>query len=141
MNEHLTPDLISRVLKLPASYCCSYSKDYKNIKLVCKDTNIKRFISIHEFVYTHCIDFLVGYSNGMLSTHESVYEKIDNRNISTLRYTLKLTVPNLMDGGHSEHIEPFESKALIPMYAYAVKWLIVYRESNPQLSKYWINKL
>lgn len=140
MIKELTPEFISTVMKLPYDLCGVYNSLNKAIEIVCKETSTEKTVNIHEFIYTHCTDFLLSYANGLSTHSKTKYEEVNNRKIPRLYYRISLTVPNLMDGGASTHKEIFEGNTPLLLYVNAVEWLITYRRSNPQLSKFWINK-
>lgn len=139
MKKELTQSFASKVLKIGKSHKATYCIKYLNIEVENIATKEVRFINIHEFIHTHCRDFLLSYSNGLTINAVTKYSELDAR-ISELSFDIFLTVPNLLDGGADEHIETFRSLSELHLYVSAIEWLIKYREDNPKLSKFWINR-
>lgn len=139
MKQELTEEFVAKVLKLGKNYKVKYSVQYLNIEVVNIETGDVRYINIHEFIHTHCRDFLLSYANGLKTTCETKFSDIDNR-IVRLSFEISLTVPNLLDGGNSSFVERFTGLSELILYINAVEWLIKYRKDNPKISKFWINK-
>ena len=139
MKNKLTSAFASKVLKLNEDYTVKYSVQYINIEVINTDTNEVRYINIHEFIHTHCRDYLMSYGNGLKIESETKYSELDKR-ISVLYFNIGLVVPNLLDGGNDNHTEMFSGLSELMMYISAVEWLIKYRKDNPKLSKFWVNK-
>lgn len=139
MKKELTSAFTSKVLNVGKTHKATYCIKYLNIEVKTIATNEVRFINIHEFIHTHCRDFLLSYSNGFALNARTKHSEIDPR-IVELSFDVYLTVPNLLDGGSDEHIEMFRSLSELSLYVSAIEWLIKYREDNPKLSKFWINK-
>ena len=57
-----------------------------------------------------------------------------------LSFEISITVPNLVEGEATSHVERFSGLSELILYINAVEWLIKYRKDNPKLSKFWINK-
>ena len=64
---------------------------------------------------------------------------IDKR-IQELHFSVKITVPNILDGSGLSHSETFSGLSELALYVSAIEWLIKYREENPKISKFWVNK-
>ena len=140
MKNELTPLFASKVLKVGRSHKATYCIKFLNIEVENIATKEVRFINIHEFIHTHCRDFLLSYSNGLVIHTKTERSEVDVR-ISVLSFSICLTVPNLLDcSPDSEHIETFIGLSELSLFIDAVEWLINYRESNPKLSKFWVNK-
>jgi len=139
MKTELTDEFVSRVLKLSKEYKVQYSVQYINIEVTNIGTSDVRYINLHEFIHTHCRDFLLSYANGLKLESETKYDGQDGR-IATLYFNVKLIVPNLLDGNEANHTEIFSGLSELILYINAVEWLIKYRKDNPKLSKFWINK-
>ncbi len=139
MKNELTPLFASKVLKIGSNYKATYCIKYLNIEVENIKTKEVRFINIHEFIHTHCRDYLLSYANGLKIKSEAKHSELDGR-ISTLNFDIFLTVPNLLDGKDDTHEETFSGVSELLLYIQAVEWLIKYRKDNPKLSKFWINK-
>ncbi len=139
MKKEITNEFTSAVLKLSSDYKVSYCIKYINIEIENLKTNEVKFMNIHEFIYTHCRDYLLSYSNGLKTIAQTNHSDIDNR-IQILNFYIYITVPNLMDGDNVEHNEIFSGLSELKVYIDAVEWLIKYRKDNPKLSKFWISK-
>lgn len=139
MKNELTEQFVSKVLKLDKHHTAIYNIQYMNIEVFNNETKEARYINIQEFIHTHARDFLMSYSNGLVINSYSKNSKIDRR-IIELHFDIRLTVPNLLSGGDTEHIETFSGLSELYLYVSAVEWLIKYREDNPKLSKFWINR-
>ena len=139
MKKEVTEEFADQVLKLGKEYKVKYCVKYTNIEILNLKTQEIRFINIHEFIHTHCTDYLLSYANGLKITSETNFSEIDKR-IIILHFSIFITVPNLIDGQDSSHVETFSGLSELILYIKAVEWLIKYRKDNPKLSKFWINK-
>lgn len=139
MKQEVTAEFAAKVLKLDNNYKVKYSIRYINIEVINIDTDEVRYINIHEFIHTHCRDYLLSYSNGLKTIAETKYSDIDKR-IVMLTFDVCITVPNLVHGEAAFHVEKFSGLSELILYINAVEWLIKYRKENPKLSKFWINK-
>ena len=139
MKKELTSVFTAKVLKLGENYKVEYSAQYINIEVINIDTEEIRYINIHEFIHTHCRDYLLSYGNGLKLESETKYSEHDKR-IAVLYFNICLAVPNLLDGGNANHTETFSGLSELILYINAVEWLINYRKDNPKLSKFWVNK-
>ena len=139
MKKELTPLFASKVLKINKNYKATYSTRFINIEVENIETKEVRFINIHEFIHTHCRDYLLSYANGLKIKSETKHSELDGR-ISELHFNIFLTVPNLLDGKNDTHEETFSGVSELLLYIQAVEWLIKYRKDNPKLSKFWMNK-
>ena len=139
MKQELTSEFAAKVLKLNKNYKVRYNVKYINIEVINTDTNEVRYINIHEFIHTHCRDYLLSYANGLKTKSETQYSDLDTR-IVKLSFDIYLTVPNLRGGENVSHIEIFSGFSELILYINAVEWLIKYRKDNSKLSKFWINK-
>lgn len=139
MKQEVTEEFAAKVLKLGKNYKVKYNVQYINIEILNTDTGDIRYINIHEFIHTHCRDYLLSYANGLKTTSETKFSDIDKR-IVVLSFEVDLTVPNLVDGDNTSIIKTFSGLSELILYINAVEWLIDYRKNNPKLSKFWINK-
>ena len=140
MKNELTSAFVTKVLKLGKNYKVKYSVQFINIEVINIDTEEVRYINIHEFIHTHCCDYLVSYANGLKASYETKHSDTDKR-IAVLHFEINLIVPNLLEGKNIDHIETFSGPSELLLFIKAVEWLIKYRENNPKLSKFWVNKL
>ena len=139
MKKEITSKFASKVLKLGSNYRVKYCVKYINIEVLNIDTKEVRYINIHEFIHTHCRDFLLSYANGLKTKSETKHSDIDKR-ILVLNFNIYITVPNLRNGDDVSHTETFSGLSELMLYIDAIEWLIKYREDNLGLSKFWINK-
>jgi len=140
MKYEITNEFSEAVLKLGNEYRAKYCIKFINIEVHHKATKNIRFINIHEFIHTHCRDYLLSYANGFKTQVYTKTSSVDNR-ILILNYDIFITVRNLMDDDSIEHTEIFNGLSELKVYVEAVEWLINYRKDNPKLSKFWIHKL
>ena len=136
MKKQLTAKFVEKVLKHGKNYKAEYCTSFFNIELMNIKTKKVELINIHEFTYIHCRDFLLSYANGL---RVESYTRYENK-IPILLFDIYLTVPNLRDGKNLEHEETFSGLSELPLFVFAVEWLIKYREDNTKLSKFWVNK-
>lgn len=139
MKKEITHEFANAVLKLGSDYEIKYSTRFINIEVKNIETQEVRFINIHEFIHTHCRDYLLGFSNGLKTKAETKSSDIDKR-ILILYFDVYIVVPNLVNGANVEHAETFSGLSELKVYVDAVEWLMKYRKDNPKLSKFWINK-
>ena len=139
MKQEITIPFARKVLKLDTDYKVKYCAKYINIEVLHIPTKKMSYINIHEFIHTHCRDYLLSYANGLKTTSETKFSNIDKR-IPMLSFDIHVTVPNLVDGDNVCHTEIFTGLSELMLYVNAVEWLMKYREDNPKLSKFWINK-
>ena len=139
MKEDINNEFVKTVLKLGNEYEVHYCIKYINLEVKNLETGEVKFLSIHEFIHTHCRDYLLSYSNGLKTLAETKHSDIDTR-ILNLHFNVFITVPNLLEGDNPEHVETFSGLSELMVYINAVNWLIQYRKDNSQLSKFWINK-
>ena len=139
MKKELTPKFVSKVLKLDtkifkAHYCVLFT----NIEITNENNGHEIFMNIHEFIHTHCKDFLLSYANGLETKSISQRSDEDVR-VQWLDFTIYLIVPNLLEGDY-EHRETFTGRSELILYINAIEWLMGYRNDNPKISKFWVNK-
>jgi len=139
MKQEITAEFASRVLKLDSNYTAKYCVKYINIEVLNINTGEMRYINIHEFIHTHCRDFLLSYANGLKTKSETKFSDLDKR-ILVLNFEIYITVPNLVNGDNICHTETFSGLSELMLYTNAVEWLIKYRKDNAKLSKFWVNK-
>ena len=138
MKEELTSEFAKTILKLDSNHEVKYSSQYINIEITNVHTKEVRFINIHEFIHTHCRDYLIGYANSLKTKSETKSSDISKR-ILVLHFDIHITVPNLIDGQNREHTEVFTGLSELKVYVQAVEWLQKYRKDNPKLSKFWMS--
>lgn len=136
MKELLTSEFTKTILRLDHSHEVKYCSTYINIEIINIHTKEVKFMNIHEFVYTHCRDYLIGYANSLKTKSETKSSDISKK-IPILHFEVYLTVPNLIDGTNSEHTETFNGLSELIVYVQAVEWLTKYRKDNISLSKFW----
>ena len=75
MKKELTPEFVSKVLKLNSDFKVHYCKKYTNIEITDVQSENVRFMNIHEFIHTHCKDFLISYANGLKIVSETKHDE------------------------------------------------------------------
>ena len=137
MKNEITPKFASTILKLDVHERAKYCARFINIEIHDEITKEMRFINIHQFIHTHCRDYLMSYDNGLKIVE--VVEYPNHKRIPVLQFTIYVTVPDL-EGSGTEHIETFSGLSELMLYVNAVEWLIKYRKDNINLSKFWKNR-
>lgn len=138
MKENITKEFAKTILKLDETHTVKYCSEYKNIEITNNTSDEKRFMNIHEFIHTHCRDYLIGYAKGFKTKSEARYSTEDSR-IVELYFDIFITVPNLTGNGDVKHTETFSGLSELMVYVEAVEWLMKYRKDNPKLSKFWVS--
>lgn len=139
MKQEITAEFAKAILKLDSDHTAKYCVKYTNIEVHNIHTKEIRFINIHEFIHTHCRDYLLSYANGLKAKAETRSSNIDTR-IQILSHDVYVTVPNLVGGDSVCHTEIFSGLSELSVHVEAVEWLMNYRRENPKLSKFWTNK-
>ncbi|MCF6310028.1 MAG: hypothetical protein L3J19_06085 [Sulfurimonas sp.] len=139
MIKELTQAFTKEVLKLNSHYVARYNHGYNNIEIINSEENSVEYMNIHTFVYTHCRDYLIGYTNGFKTVSETTHSDLDAR-IVILTFNLYITVPNLLNTVNRYHTETFSGLSEMKIYVDAIEWLMQYRKNTPQLSKFWLDR-